>query len=251
MSKPITTLPDRVTVLIIGAGPGGLCAGIKLAQAGITDFVILEKASGVGGTWWHNRYPGAECDVQSHLYSFSFAPKVDWSRPYAGQAEIRAYVEQVADKYGMLPYCRFNQAVTALRWVDKDGHWDVQTADGHRLTARFVISGIGMFNEITQPDIPGLDDFAGTLFHTARWQDNHDLAGERVALLREIEVEARDGGGRRALPGALADRGHREVKAEGLLEEALNAIPHPREVAIDVAGDGGGRALGDGHTGLR
>lgn len=183
MSEPITTLPDRVTVLIIGAGPGGLCAGIKLLAAGITDFVILEKASGVGGTWWHNRYPGAECDVQSHLYSFSFEPKVDWSRPYAGQAEIRAYVEQVADKYGMLPYCRFNQAVTALRWVDKDSHWNVETADGRRLTARFVISGIGMFNEITQPDIPGLDDFAGARFHTARWQDEHDLAGERVALI--------------------------------------------------------------------
>ncbi|HEY5645494.1 MAG TPA: NAD(P)/FAD-dependent oxidoreductase, partial [Pseudomonadales bacterium] len=115
-----STLPGHVTVLIIGAGPGGLCAGIELRRAGIEDFLILEKAAGVGGTWWHNRYPGAECDVQSHLYSFSFEPKIDWSRPYAGQAEIREYVEHVAEKYGMLPYCRFGQEVRSLSWVETE-----------------------------------------------------------------------------------------------------------------------------------
>jgi len=176
-------LPETVTVLIIGAGPGGLCAGIQLERAGIDDFVIVEKAAGVGGTWWHNRYPGAECDVQSHLYSFSFEPKVDWSRPYAGQVEIREYVEHVARKYGMLPYCRFNQTVQSLRWDASAAVWRVQMADGHHIAARTVISAIGMFNDIVMPDIAGLDDFAGTHFHTARWQDDHDLAGERVALI--------------------------------------------------------------------
>lgn len=178
-----STLPGHVTVLIIGAGPGGLCAGIELRRAGIEDFLILEKAAGVGGTWWHNRYPGAECDVQSHLYSFSFEPKIDWSRPYAGQAEIREYVEHVAEKYGMLPYCRFGQEVRSLSWVETEAAWRVALANGRELSARFVISAIGMFNDIVIPDIPGLQAFAGTSFHTARWPDDHDLAGERVALI--------------------------------------------------------------------
>jgi cyclohexanone monooxygenase len=178
-----SSLPEQVDVLIIGAGPGGVCAGIRLAREGIDDFVIVEKAAGVGGTWWHNRYPGAECDVQSHLYSFSFEPKVDWSRPYAGQAEIRAYVEHVAQKYGMLPYCRFGQEVASLRWDESAARWRVRMAGGADIAARVVISAIGMFNDIALPDIPGLDDFTGTLFHTARWADGHDLTGERVGLI--------------------------------------------------------------------
>jgi cyclohexanone monooxygenase len=176
-------LPEQVTVLIIGAGPGGLCAGIQLEQQGIDDFVIVEKASGVGGTWWHNRYPGAECDVQSHLYSFSFEPKADWSRPYAGQAEIREYVEHVARKYGMLRRCRFEREVRSLHWDERAAVWRVQMASGEQIAARTVISAIGMFNDIALPDIPGLQDFAGTLFHTARWLDGHDLTGERVGLI--------------------------------------------------------------------
>jgi cation diffusion facilitator CzcD-associated flavoprotein CzcO len=172
-----------VTVLVIGAGPGGLCAGITLERAGITDFIIVEKAAGVGGTWWHNRYPGAECDVQSHLYSFSFEPKLDWTRPYAGQREIRAYVEGVARKYGMYRYCHFETEVASLCWDEAKACWQVQLARGQRLSARYVISAIGMFNEIVMPDIPGIEEFAGTMFHTARWEDGHDLRGERVALI--------------------------------------------------------------------
>ncbi|MBM4382559.1 MAG: NAD(P)/FAD-dependent oxidoreductase [Deltaproteobacteria bacterium] len=180
---PNTSLPAHTTVLVIGAGPGGICSGITLARAGITDFVIVEKAAGVGGTWWHNRYPGAECDVMSHLYSFSFEPKADWSRPYSGQAEIRDYVEHVARKHGMLPHCHFDTEVKTLRWDERAALWRAAFADGRALTARFVISAIGMFNDIALPDIAGLDDFAGTLFHTARWKDGHDLTGERVALI--------------------------------------------------------------------
>jgi len=181
MSHPLDG--RKVTVLIIGAGPGGLCAGITLRRAGITDFIILEKASGVGGTWWHNRYSGAECDVQSHLYSFSFEPKADWSRPYAGQREIKTYIEHVAVKYGMLPHCDFDTEVQSLRWQEADASWRVALADGRQISARFVISGIGMFNEVALPEIVGLDDFAGTMFHTARWKDGHDLTGERVAII--------------------------------------------------------------------
>jgi cation diffusion facilitator CzcD-associated flavoprotein CzcO len=176
-------LPATVTVLIIGAGPGGLGAGIALARAGITDFLIVEKADGVGGTWWHNRYPGAECDVETHLYSFSFEPKLDWSRPYAGQREIKAYIEHVAEKYDMLPHCRFNTEVAAARWDEALGAWKVTMVDGRHVTARFLISAIGMFNEIAVPEITGLDDFAGEMFHTARWPDDIDITGKRVALI--------------------------------------------------------------------
>ena len=170
-------------VIIIGAGPGGLCTAIKLREAGIEDFVILEKAEGVGGTWWHNRYPGAECDVKSHLYAYSFELKRDWSRPFAGQAEILEYLQQVAEKYGVLPFVRFKHEVRAARWADQDARWAVETADGQVFRAPVVVSGMGMFNELAWPEIPGLDEFGGTLFHSARWNHHHDLCGKRVAVI--------------------------------------------------------------------
>jgi len=170
-------------VIVIGAGPGGLCTAIKLREAGIEDFVILEKAEGVGGTWWHNRYPGAECDVKSHLYSFSFELKRDWSRPYAGQAEILDYMQHCAEKYGVLPYCRFGHAVTAARWDETAATWEVETAHGEIFRAPFVVSGMGMFNELAWPDFPGLDVFQGKLFHSSRWDPDCDLTGKRVAVI--------------------------------------------------------------------
>lgn len=179
----VRTVPATTEVAVIGAGPGGLCAGIELQRAGIDDFVILEKASSVGGTWWHNRYPGAECDVQSHLYSYTFEPKSDWSRPYAGQAEILAYLQHVAEKYQMLPRCRFGVEIRSARWDEVRSAWCLETTAGQQLEAKIVISAIGMFNDIATPEIPGLDEFAGTLFHTARWPDDHDLTGERVAVI--------------------------------------------------------------------
>lgn len=176
-------MTELTDVLIIGAGPGGICAAIELQRAGESNFVILEKADGVGGTWWHNRYPGAECDVQSHLYSFSFQPKLDWTRPYAGQAEILAYVEEVADRFGVTPLCRFNHEVASLEWRHEHGRWRATLHNGRVFEARVVISAIGMFNDIALPDIDGLEDFAGTQFHTARWPREVDLAGKRVALI--------------------------------------------------------------------
>lgn len=157
--------------------------GIQLQEAGVSDFVILEKADGVGGTWWHNRYPGAECDVQSHLYSFSFAPKVDWSRPFARQPEILEYVESVADRYGMHRHVRFNREVVAAHWDEQVNEWQVRLADGEMLRCRVLISAMGMFNNPAWLDIPGLESFQGTCFHSARWDHGHSLAGERVAVI--------------------------------------------------------------------
>lgn len=170
-------------VAIIGAGPGGLCMGIKLREAGLHDFVILEKARGLGGTWYHNRYPGCACDIPSHLYSYSFEVKSDWSRPYAPQPEILEYLEQCADKYDVRKHCRFECEVEKATWDDDGSSWTLHLRSGERLEVDVVVSAIGMFNELNVPDIPGLDDFAGTRFHSARWDWNHDLTGKSVGVI--------------------------------------------------------------------
>lgn len=175
--------PRNHRIIIIGAGPGGMCTAIKLQEAGIRDFVILEKAGGVGGTWWHNRYPGAECDVKSHLYSFSFEIKRDWSRPFAGQPEILEYLEHVASKYGVLPFVQFNTEVKAAHWQDEAGYWEVVTRDGQIYRAPILVSGMGMFNDLAWPEIPGLADFRGKVFHSARWDQGYDLTGKRVGVV--------------------------------------------------------------------
>ena len=173
----------RKRIAIIGAGPGGICAGIQLLKAGIKDFVIIEKAAGIGGTWWHNRYPGAECDVPSHLYSFSFEPKKDWSRPYARQPEILEYMRHCVTKYELTPYIRLTKEVASARWDEDSTTWDISLADGTSVESDFLISGVGMFTELNYPDIPGVDEFRGTMFHTGAWKDGHDLTGERVAVI--------------------------------------------------------------------
>lgn len=175
-------MQDTASIVIIGAGPGGLCMGAKLLEAGIDDFVILERADGVGGTWRHNTYPGAACDVQSHLYSFSFAPKVDWSRAYATQPEILEYFEQFAKDFGLLPHLQLDTPVHGARWDDAHACWRVSTSRGD-VEANVLIGAVGMFGDLNWPDIPGLDSFEGTLFHSARWDHEHDLTGERVAVI--------------------------------------------------------------------
>jgi cation diffusion facilitator CzcD-associated flavoprotein CzcO len=170
-------------IAILGAGPGGLCMGIRLKGAGFERFEILEKAGGVGGTWYHNRYPGCACDVPSHLYSFSFEPKRDWSRPYAPQPEILAYLEHCAEKYGLLPHCRFGDAVERARWDEAAAHWTLELASGEAREADVVVSAIGLFNDLARPAIPGLDRFAGMLLHSARWNANCDLSGAAVGVI--------------------------------------------------------------------
>jgi cation diffusion facilitator CzcD-associated flavoprotein CzcO len=170
-------------IAILGAGAGGICTAIALQRAGWRDFTLFEKAAGVGGTWWHNRYPGAECDVESHLYSFSFEPKLDWTRPYAGQAEIQAYLAHCVAKYGLAPHLRLGHEVRRAAWDEARAVWRLETAGGEAFEADVVVSAIGMFNELHEPEIPGLDAFRGTRFHSARWNHAHDLSGEAVAVI--------------------------------------------------------------------
>lgn len=183
LCEEATPPPRSLRIAIIGAGPGGLCMAIRLADAGFTNFEILEKADGVGGTWYHNRYPGCACDVPSHLYSFSFEPKPDWSRPYATQPEILAYLEHCADKYGLLPHCRFGDAVRSARWDESAAQWTLETESGRKVATDVVVSAVGMFNDISVPAISGLESFAGTCFHSARWPRAHDLTGEAVGVV--------------------------------------------------------------------
>jgi cation diffusion facilitator CzcD-associated flavoprotein CzcO len=170
-------------IAIIGAGPGGLCMAIRLKQAGFDDFVLLERERGVGGTWYHNRYPGCACDIPSHLYSFSFEIKRDWTRPYAPQPEILAYLEHLAERYQLLPQCRFGSGVRSATWDEGRARWTLELESGEALEADVVVSAIGMFNELAWPEIEGLDSFPGTCFHSARWNWDHDLSGETVGVI--------------------------------------------------------------------
>jgi len=175
--------PRNVKVAIIGAGPGGLCMAKELKDAGCEDFVLLEKCDGVGGTWYINRYPGCACDVQSALYSFTWEIKPDWTRPYAPQPEILAYLEGIAEKYGVLPHCRFGTEVVGATWDELSATWHLETASGEVLEVDIVVSAIGMFKEPALPDIEGIDSFTGTMFHSSKWRGDHDLTGETVAVI--------------------------------------------------------------------
>jgi cation diffusion facilitator CzcD-associated flavoprotein CzcO len=170
-------------IAILGAGPGGLCMGIRLREAGFEDFVLLEKCGGVGGTWYHNRYPGCACDLPSFLYSFSFEPKCDWTRPYGTQGEILAYMEHCAEKHGLLPHCRFGNGVRGAAWDERRARWTLTLERGEPLEADVVVSALGMFNDLAWPAIEGLDSFGGTHFHSARWNWDHDLSGETVGVI--------------------------------------------------------------------
>jgi cation diffusion facilitator CzcD-associated flavoprotein CzcO len=169
-------------IVIIGAGPGGLCMAIKLRQAGIREFVILEEASGLGGTWYHNRYPGLCCDIPSYLYSYSFEPKRDWSRPYPPQPEILTYLEDVAARYEIVPHIRFDTKVEAARWDEESCTWRVSSARGE-FVSRILISAVGMLNSPKWPDIPGIDAFGGKLLHSARWDGDLDVSGCTLAVI--------------------------------------------------------------------
>ena len=158
-----SSTPRPPTIAILGAGAAGLCMGIQLKKAGISSFTIFEKSERLGGTWFDNHYPGAGCDVPSHLYCFSFEPKVDWSRPYATQPEILDYLEHCVDAYGLDPFLRLGCGVSAARWDDADGAWHVTTDDGQVTTVDVLVSALGMFNDLVEPDLPGLDAFAGVV----------------------------------------------------------------------------------------
>jgi len=173
---------DATRIVIIGTGFAGLGMAIRLKQEGIDDFVVLEKADDVGGTWRENTYPGVQCDVPSHLYSFSFAPNPDWTRTFPLGDEIRAYLRDCAQRYGVLPHIRFGREVRSAEWDDDAQRWTLETSD-ETLTAQILVAGTGPLNEPSIPDLPGLDGFEGRAYHSAQWDHTHDLKNERVAVV--------------------------------------------------------------------
>lgn len=181
---PSGAAPPHVhDVVIIGAGFAGLCAAIRMRQDGWRDVVVLEASDRLGGTWRDNTYPGCACDVASHLYSLSFAPKADWSRHYGGQEEILAYLEACADRFGVRPAIRFGAEVRRLAWVDAADRWAVELRDGGVLHARQVVSATGPLNRPALPEVPGQGDFRGPSFHSMHWDHRVDLQGKRVAVV--------------------------------------------------------------------
>ena len=189
-------------IAILGAGAAGICMALQLLEQGITSFTLYEKADRVGGTWRDNTYPGAACDVPSHLYSFSFAPKVDWTRKFPEQPEILDYLERLVDEHDLGPHIQFATEVTAATWVEEHSLWSLELrrantdsgADGQEATdgdsgqdqhceAEIVVSGLGQLNRPNIPEIPGLESFTGTMFHSAAWNHEHDLSGESVAVI--------------------------------------------------------------------
>ncbi|MBW5485207.1 flavin-containing monooxygenase [Streptomyces bambusae] len=173
---------EHVRVAVVGSGFGGLGAAVRLRREGITDFVVLERADSVGGTWRDNSYPGCACDVPSHLYSFSFAPNPDWPRTFSGQPHIRAYLEHVADTFGLRPHIRLGHEVLMMRWDADELCWRIETSAGN-LTADIVVSATGPLSDPKMPEVPGLAEFPGKVFHSARWDHDYDLSGKRVAMI--------------------------------------------------------------------
>ncbi len=174
---------DTKQVLIIGSGFAGLCMAIKLREQGIEDFQILERGTDVGGTWRDNHYPGCACDVQSHLYSFSFEPNPDWTRMFARQPEIRAYLEKCADKYDLRRHIVFGANVQQARYDERAATWTVTTADGRSYSANVLVSGMGGLSNPAMPNVKGLEKFKGKAFHSAHWDHSYDLAGKKVAVI--------------------------------------------------------------------
>lgn len=186
-SPALGDIPDvnaeTLEVLVIGAGFSGICAGIKLREAGITNFRIYDKEEGIGGTWWLNTYPGAACDIQSHFYSYSFEPKADWSRLYAPQPEIQTYIEQCADKYGVTPHIQLGRKIQSIIYEDESAQWITTFEGGEAVRSRFVINGSGGLHEPSYPPFKGADNFKGVTMHTARWDHGFDPAGKRIAVI--------------------------------------------------------------------
>lgn len=172
----------RTRILIIGAGFAGLGMGIRLRRAGRDDFLIIERASDVGGTWRDNHYPGVACDVPSHLYSFSYLPKADWSRVFSPGAEILDYMRRCAKDEGLLPKIHFDTEMLECRWNSTERHWVVTTSKGI-YTAPTLITGTGHLADSRLPEVAGLDTFTGTAFHSAGWDHSAELEGKRIGVV--------------------------------------------------------------------
>jgi cation diffusion facilitator CzcD-associated flavoprotein CzcO len=177
-----TTTVEHVTTVIVGSGFAGICAAIKLQQSGRSDYAILERAGDVGGTWRDNSYPGCACDVPSYLYSFSFAPNPDWQHAFSRQPQILDYLRGVVRDYGLTPRLRLRTELLGADWDSATGTWQIETSAGP-MTADHLLLAVGPLSEPSVPPLPGLDRFEGTTFHSAAWDHDHDLTGERVAII--------------------------------------------------------------------
>jgi cation diffusion facilitator CzcD-associated flavoprotein CzcO len=182
MSSLAATQPDH-EVVVIGAGFSGIGTAIKLDEAGIEDWTIIEAGDGVGGAWHWNTYPGVGVDIPSFSYQFSFEQRSDWSRVYAPGRELKAYAEHCVDTYGLRSRIRLNTKVTGVRFDDGKHLWRLAIDDGTTVTARFVVGATGVFTQPKPPDIAGIETFAGTVMHTARWDHAQDLRGRKVAII--------------------------------------------------------------------
>ena len=170
-------------VLVIGAGFSGVCMGYHLRRAGISDFRIVEGSGSAGGTWHHHSYPGAVCDVPSHLYCYSFRPNPDWTRVYSPRAEIKSYIETCIDEFELRDYIVLDCRVDRLRFDEARGRWHVTFADGTGIDVRHVIRATGGLHVPRWPEIPGREHFDGTVMHSARWDHGADLDGARVGVI--------------------------------------------------------------------
>lgn len=175
--------PDVLDALIVGSGFGGIGMAIMLLREGITRFLVIERAAAIGGTWRDNDYPGAACDVPSHLYSFSFEPNPDWSKTFAAQPEIERYLQHCADKYRVMPHVRLHTELRSARFDEAGNLWIATLADGSELRARQLITATGLLSRPMLPAIDGLADFRGKVFHSAQWDHEHVLAGRSVAVI--------------------------------------------------------------------
>jgi len=179
----VCAVSDDYRVAIVGAGFSGLGVAIRLKEAGLDDFVLLERAADVGGTWRANTYPGCQCDVPSHLYSYSFAPNPSWTRTYAPQAEIWEYLRACVERYGLQTHLRLGVEVRECQWQEEEAQWSIETTDGPTITARVLVAAMGALSEPSLPALTGSERFAGPIFHSAAWRHDVDLRGARVALI--------------------------------------------------------------------
>ncbi|MFD0365331.1 flavin-containing monooxygenase [Nocardia sp. GCM10030253] len=179
----MTMAPVRTRVLIIGSGFSGLGMAIALDKAGIGDYLIVEKAGEIGGTWRDNTYPGCACDVPTHLYSYSFEPRTNWQRLFSQQPEIFDYLKEVTDKYRLREHIRFHQHMNRGYWDDAEQRWHAFSIDGQEYVAQFIVSAIGALHVPSVPEFAGSAEFTGAAFHSARWDHGVTLAGKRVAVI--------------------------------------------------------------------
>ncbi|MFO7788848.1 MAG: NAD(P)/FAD-dependent oxidoreductase [Halospina sp.] len=178
-----TIATKHTQVAIIGSGFSGLGMAIRLKGEGRHSFRIFEKNDGIGGTWRQNHYPGCACDVQSHVYSYSFEPNPEWTRMFAPQEEIRQYLEHCADKYRIRPHIHLNTPLTEARWDESRALWQLKDDQGREFTASVLVSGMGALSIPAYPDIPGTGRFQGKAFHSQDWDHDYDLTGKRVAVI--------------------------------------------------------------------